>query len=59
MDRYDLLKPIGAGKFAVVFKARRKADGALVALRRVALDAMDERGRAKCLKEVGAVGWLA
>lgn len=58
MDRYEVLKPIGAGKFAVVYKARRKADGALVALKRVAIDAMDERGRAKCLREVGAVGML-
>lgn len=61
MDRYELLKPIGAGKSAEVFKARRKADGALVALKRVAIGAMDERGRAKCLKEVGAAGvggWL-
>lgn len=53
MDQYEVLKPIGEGKFAVVYKARRKADGALVALKRVAIDAMDERGRAKCLKEVG------
>jgi serine/threonine protein kinase len=55
MDRYEVLKPIGEGKFALVFKARRREDGALVALKRVAIDAMDERGRAKCLKEVG--GW--
>ncbi len=27
LDEYDILKPIGKGKFAVVYRAVRKSDG--------------------------------
>lgn len=29
MDNYEVLRPIGKGKFAVVYRAKRKADGEL------------------------------
>ncbi|KAH8077217.1 serine/threonine kinase [Aureococcus anophagefferens] len=49
--RYELIKPIGKGKFAVVYRARRIADDELVALKKIAVDSMDHRAREKCLKE--------
>lgn len=52
MERYELLQPVGQGRS---FKARRREDGALVALKRVPVDALDASARDKCLKEVGAL----
>ncbi|KAH8053348.1 serine/threonine kinase [Aureococcus anophagefferens] len=52
LRRYELIKPIGKGKFAVVYRARRIADDELVALKKIAVDSMDHRAREKCLKEV-------
>ncbi|KAH8088794.1 serine/threonine kinase [Aureococcus anophagefferens] len=43
--RYELIKPIGKGKFAVVYRARRIADDELVALKKIAVDSMDHRGK--------------
>ena len=40
------------GKFAVVYRAERKSDGQLVAVKKIAIDAMDAKARQKCLKEV-------
>mmetsp|Transcript_68970 Transcript_68970/g.192767 ORF Transcript_68970/g.192767 Transcript_68970/m.192767 type:complete len:232 (+) Transcript_68970:46-741(+) len=52
MEDYEVIKPIGKGKFAVVYRARRKADDAIVALKKISVDAMDAKARNKCLKEV-------
>ena len=52
MDNYEVLKPIGKGKFSVVYRARRRSDGAPVALKRLATDLMDAKSREKCLQEV-------
>lgn len=53
LDDYDVLKPIGKGKFSVVYKAVRKRDGQLVALKKIAIfDVMDAKAREKTLKEV-------
>ena len=49
---YEVLKPIGKGKFAVVYRAQRKSDNLVVALKRINVDIMDEKARDKCLKEV-------
>ena len=35
-----------------VYRAQRKSDGALVAIKKIAIDAMDQKARDKCLKEV-------
>ncbi|KAH8061617.1 serine/threonine kinase [Aureococcus anophagefferens] len=43
--RYELIKPIGKGKFAVVYRARRIADDELVALKKIAVDSMDHGGK--------------
>lgn len=50
---YEVLKPIGKGKFAIVYRALRRSDNLVVALKRINVDAIDEKARDKCLKEVG------
>ena len=52
---YEVIKPIGKGKFAIVYRARRLADDTVVALKRVRVDQMDEKARTKALKEVRLV----
>jgi len=51
-DKYEIIKPIGKGKFAVVYRAKRKADEELVALKKISIDMMDQKSREKTLKEV-------
>ena len=55
MAAYEVFKAVGKGKFAVVYRAKRKSDGEDVALKRVSVGQMDERARTKALKEVGHV----
>jgi NIMA (never in mitosis gene a)-related kinase 7 len=56
---YELGKPIGKGKFSVVHKAIRKADGVPVALKRINIfDISDEKSRDKCFKEIRLVSRL-
>ena len=49
---YETLKPIGQGKFAIVYRARRRRDDKIVALKKIQVDDMDQKQRNKCLKEV-------
>lgn len=49
---YEVVKPIGKGKFAVVYRAFRMTDNETVALKRISVDSIDEKARDKCLKEV-------
>ena len=52
--RYEIIKPLGKGKFSVVYMARRQSDGVLCALKKINIfDMMDQKQREKCLKEVG------
>jgi len=39
---YKIVKPIGSGKFSVVFKAEREGDGEIVALKLVKIFDMKE-----------------
>ncbi|KAA0147612.1 hypothetical protein FNF29_07259 [Cafeteria roenbergensis] len=56
LSAYAVDRPIGKGKFSTVFRARRIEDGSLVALKRIRIfDALDERSRDKCLREIGLV----
>lgn len=56
LSDYEVLKPIGKGKFSVVFKATRRRDEQPVALKKIAIfDLMDARAREKTLKEVRLV----
>lgn len=49
---YEVLKTIGKGKFAVVYRAKKKGSEDVVALKRIAVDMMNDKAREKCLKEV-------
>ena len=49
---YEVLKTIGKGKFAVVYRAKKRGSEDVVALKRIAVDMMNDKAREKCLKEV-------
>ena len=49
---YEIVKPIGKGKFAIVYNARKIDSGETVAFKRISVNMMDEKSREKCLKEV-------
>lgn len=49
---YEVVKSIGKGKFAVVYRAHKIGDDQPVALKRISVDMMNEKAREKCLKEV-------
>ena len=51
---YKVIKPIGAGKFSIVFKAEKTdEDNKLIALKCIKIfDMTDVKQREKCLKEV-------
>ena len=42
MERYQKLEKVGEGTYGVVYKAKDKVDGKIVALKRIRLDAEDE-----------------
>lgn len=51
INDYVILKPIGKGKFATVYRAKRVADQRPVALKKIhAFEELDEKKRVKCLK---------
>ncbi|KAG9410642.1 Serine/threonine-protein kinase Nek7 [Aphanomyces cochlioides] len=56
LDDYEIVKPIGKGKFSVVYRAKRRRDDVLVALKKVNIfNLMDAKAREKTLKEVRLV----
>eukprot|EP00605_Chrysophyceae_sp_TOSAG23-4_P001208 GSChrysophyteH1.ASY1.ANO1.1317.1 assembled CDS len=50
---YEIVKAIGKGKFAIVYRAKRVDDDLVVALKRINVDSIDDKARDKTLKEVG------
>ncbi|CAM9257884.1 unnamed protein product, partial [Hapterophycus canaliculatus] len=50
---YEIARPIGRGKFAIVYRAKRKLDGKTVALKKVSMSRMDDKSSTKCMREVG------
>ncbi|DAZ94089.1 TPA: hypothetical protein N0F65_004201 [Lagenidium giganteum] len=53
---YEVLKPIGKGKFSLVYKAKQKCNDVTVALKKISIfDLMDTKAREKTLKEVRLV----
>ncbi|CAM9178588.1 unnamed protein product [Ectocarpus sp. 8 AP-2014] len=52
IDDYETARPIGKGKFAIVYRAKRKKNGKTVALKRVSMSGMGEKFRTKCMREV-------
>ncbi|CAK4083636.1 unnamed protein product [Aphanomyces euteiches] len=56
LNDYEIVKPIGKGKFSVVYRAKRRRDDVLVALKKVNIfNLMDAKAREKTLKEVRLV----
>jgi len=49
---YEVLRTIGKGKFAIVYRAKKIDDESVVALKRISVDMMNDKAREKCLKEV-------
>ena len=55
LSQYEVVSAVGRGKFSTVYKARRRADGCIVALKRIRMGAATTNNTAvqeKCLKEV-------
>ncbi len=52
---YEIVKAIGKGKFAVVYRALNLTDGQTVALKRISVDTIDDKTRDKTLKEIKLV----
>lgn len=50
--KYEVLRTIGKGKFAIVYRAKKIDDESVVALKRISVDMMNDKAREKCLKEV-------
>lgn len=50
---FDVEKKIGKGQFSVVYRARCRTDGAIVALKKVQIfEMMDAKARLDCMKEI-------
>ena len=50
---YEIVKAIGKGKFAIVYRAKKVDSDEIVALKRINVDSIDDKARDKTLKEVG------
>lgn len=50
---HEIIKPLGKGKFSIVYMAKRLSDGLFCALKKINIfDMMQPKQREKCLKEV-------
>lgn len=54
-DRYQRLERLGEGTYGVVYRARSKTTGQLVALKKVRMDAWDEGVPATALREISVL----
>lgn len=53
IQNYEIVKPLGKGKFSIVYMAKRLTDNAMCALKKINIfDMMVPKQREKCLKEV-------
>ncbi len=52
VDAYQKLEKIGEGSYGVVYKARHRVDGKLVALKKIRLEAEDEGVPATAIREI-------
>jgi len=53
IQNYEIVKPLGKGKFSIVYMAKRLDDGHMCALKKINIfDMMVPKQREKCLKEV-------
>jgi NIMA (never in mitosis gene a)-related kinase len=53
IQNYEIVKPLGKGKFSIVYMAKRLTDNSMCALKKINIfDMMVPKQREKCLKEV-------
>lgn len=52
MERYQKLEKIGEGTYGVVFKAKDKKSGKIIALKRIRLEAEDEGIPSTAIREI-------
>merc|ERR1719310_1577502 len=53
IQNYEIVKPLGKGKFSIVYMAKRLTDDSMCALKKINIfDMMVPKQREKCLKEV-------
>lgn len=53
IQNYEIIKPLGKGKFSIVYMAKRLTDDSMCALKKINIfDMMVPKQREKCLKEV-------
>merc|ERR1719399_1337865 len=53
IQNYEIVKPLGKGKFSIVYMAKRLTDSSMCALKKINIfDMMVPKQREKCLKEV-------
>lgn len=53
LDNFEIDRKIGKGQFSVVYRAKSKADGVAVALKKVQIfEMMDAKSRLDCIKEI-------
>lgn len=58
LEDYEILAKIGSGKYSSVYRARRREDQRLFALKRVAIDKMERRARANALSEANLLSGI-
>lgn len=59
LSNFEIDKKIGKGQFSVVYKAKCKLDGKLVALKKVQIsEMMDSKARLDCMKEINLLQQL-
>ncbi|XP_069698548.1 serine/threonine-protein kinase Nek7-like [Periplaneta americana] len=59
LNIFDVEKKIGKGQFSVVYRARCRTDGAVVALKKVQIfEMMDAKARLDCMKEINLLQQL-
>lgn len=53
LAQFDVERKIGKGQFSVVYRARCRLDGTVVALKKVQIfEMMDAKARMDCMKEI-------